>query len=61
MPRLSKKQLDAIAWYSQEHQLIPQLSLPPLIRFRDKKSGAEIKRQIANLVSEYEKANRQNK
>lgn len=56
MVKLTPTQLKAIGWYAEVHGLIPQLSTPPLIVFKERGSDVERHRQVDNLVGEYRRS-----
>lgn len=54
---LPTKVMNAIKWYSKEHDLTPQLSAYPQMRFR-KINGDEVMVNALNILTAYDARNR---
>lgn len=58
--KLGPRQINAIAAYAEQHKLVPQLSVPPTIYFKDFE-GKEKKIDLLAILAFYDKWKKQKK
>ena len=54
MGKLTPKQQQALAWYVEEHNLIPQMSTPPVFWFKHRETHEETQAHIMSIVSQFD-------
>ena len=51
--KLTANDLKAINWYALNYQLKPEMSSPPVMYFKNRATGEEVKKDLGGITLEY--------